>query len=118
MGHLLEIKSVDSRVTVDILAATNVPFTLSTVQVPNLALTHKKRITVHLSKIQNGRQKQRSGQHTLGRQKELYKKLFKTRGSSKTTYSAFVRFPKMASCSMSDFVFAVCIPDLVSPHML
>ncbi len=30
-----------------ILAATNVPFTLSTVQVPNLALTHKKRITVY-----------------------------------------------------------------------
>ena len=30
-----------------ILASKNAPFTLTTVQVPNLALTHKKRITVH-----------------------------------------------------------------------
>ncbi len=48
MGHLLKIKSVDSRVNVNILASTSVPFTLSTVQVPNLALTHKKRITVYV----------------------------------------------------------------------
>ncbi len=46
MGHLLKIKCVDSRVNVHILASTSVPFTLSTVQVPNLALTHTKRITV------------------------------------------------------------------------
>ncbi len=46
MGHLLKIKCVDSRVNVHILASTSVPFTLTTVQVPNLALTHKKRITV------------------------------------------------------------------------
>jgi hypothetical protein len=46
MGHLLKIKCVDSRVNVHILAATSVQFTLSTVQVPNLALTHTKRITV------------------------------------------------------------------------
>ncbi len=46
MGHLLKIKCVDSRVNVHILGATSVPFTLSTVQVPNLALTHAKRITV------------------------------------------------------------------------
>jgi hypothetical protein len=46
MGHLLKIKCVDSRVNVRTLASTSVPFTLSTVQVPNLALTHKKRITV------------------------------------------------------------------------
>jgi hypothetical protein len=32
-----------------ILAATSVPFTLSTVQVPNLAQTHTKRITVRCS---------------------------------------------------------------------
>jgi hypothetical protein len=32
-------------VNVNILASTSVPFTLMTVQVPNLALTHTKRIT-------------------------------------------------------------------------
>jgi hypothetical protein len=32
---------------VDSLASTSVPFTLTTAQVPNLALTHKKWITVH-----------------------------------------------------------------------
>ncbi len=31
---------------VHILASTSVPFTLTTVQVPNLSLTHTKRITV------------------------------------------------------------------------
>jgi hypothetical protein len=46
MGHLLKIKCVDSRVKVHILASTRVPFTLTTVQVPNLALTHTKLITV------------------------------------------------------------------------
>ncbi len=46
MGHLLKIKCVDSRVNVHILASTSVPFTLTTVQVPNLALTHMKGITV------------------------------------------------------------------------
>jgi hypothetical protein len=50
MGHWVKIKSVDSRVDVHILAATSVPFTLSTVQVPNLALTHTKWITVHRKK--------------------------------------------------------------------
>jgi hypothetical protein len=47
MGHELKIKCVDSRVNVHNLASTGVPFTLTTVQVPNLALTHKKRITVY-----------------------------------------------------------------------
>jgi hypothetical protein len=46
MGHLLKIKCVDSRVNEHILASKSVPFTLTTVQVPNLALIHKKRITV------------------------------------------------------------------------
>jgi hypothetical protein len=46
MGHMLKIKSVDSRVNVHILASKSVPLTLMTVQVPNLALTHTKRITV------------------------------------------------------------------------
>jgi hypothetical protein len=32
---------------VNIFASTSVPFILTTVQVPNLALTHKKWITVH-----------------------------------------------------------------------
>jgi hypothetical protein len=49
MGLLMNIKCVDSRVNVHILASTSVPFTLTTVQVPNLALTNKKRITVHAS---------------------------------------------------------------------
>jgi hypothetical protein len=48
MGHKLKIKSVDSRVNVHNLSSTGVPFTLTTVQVPNLARTHKKRITVYL----------------------------------------------------------------------
>ena len=43
---MLKIKCLDSRVSVHILASTIVPFTLTTVQVPNLALTHMKRITV------------------------------------------------------------------------
>ncbi len=50
MGHLLKIKCVDSRVNVHILASTSEPFTLTTVQVPNLALTHKKRITVYVAR--------------------------------------------------------------------
>ncbi len=40
MGHKLKIKCVDSRVNVHNLASTGVPFALTTVQVPNLALTH------------------------------------------------------------------------------
>ncbi len=46
----MKIKCVDSRVNVNILASTSVPFILTTVQVPNLALTHKKWITVHYKK--------------------------------------------------------------------
>jgi hypothetical protein len=48
MELLLKIKCVDSRVNLHILVAASVSFTLSTVQVPNLALTHMKRITVYL----------------------------------------------------------------------
>jgi hypothetical protein len=48
MGHYLKIKCVDSRVNVHILALTRVPFTLTTMQVPNLALTHTKWITAWL----------------------------------------------------------------------
>jgi hypothetical protein len=43
---MLKIKCVDSRVNVNILASMSVPFTLTTVQVPNLALTHPRWITV------------------------------------------------------------------------
>ncbi len=46
MGHLLKIKCVDSRVNVHNLASTSVLFTLTTVQVLNFTLTHKKWITV------------------------------------------------------------------------
>jgi hypothetical protein len=42
MEHLLKIKCVDSRMNVHILASASVTFTLTTVQVPILALTHKK----------------------------------------------------------------------------
>ncbi len=42
----MKIKCVDSRVNVNIFASTSVPFILTTVQVPNSALTHKKRIAV------------------------------------------------------------------------
>jgi hypothetical protein len=45
MGDLLKIECVDSRLSVHILASTNVPFPLTTMQVPNLALTHTKRNT-------------------------------------------------------------------------
>ncbi len=46
MGHLMNIKCVDSRVNVHVLSSKRFPFTLTTVQVPKLALTQKKRITV------------------------------------------------------------------------
>jgi hypothetical protein len=42
MGHLLKIKCLDSRVNVRILASSSVPFTLTTVQVPNLALNSQE----------------------------------------------------------------------------
>jgi hypothetical protein len=45
MGHSLKIKCVDSIVNVHILDSTSVPFTLMTVQVPNIVLTHTKLIT-------------------------------------------------------------------------
>jgi hypothetical protein len=51
MGHLLKIKCIDSRENVHILASTSVPFTLTTVQVPNLALTLTKWITVYKSDL-------------------------------------------------------------------
>ncbi len=46
MGHLLRRKCSHSLLNLRILSSTSVPFTLTTVQVLNLALTHKKRITV------------------------------------------------------------------------
>jgi hypothetical protein len=48
MGHLLKLNYAHSPFNPRILFSTSVPFTLTTVQVPNLALTHKKRITVYL----------------------------------------------------------------------
>ncbi len=57
MGHLLKIKCLVSRVNVRILASTSAPFTLTTVQVPKLALTHtdKKEIQISSHKeIQKG----------------------------------------------------------------
>jgi hypothetical protein len=51
MGHLLKINCVDSRVNVHILASKSAPFTLTTMQVANLALIHTKRITVSLEDL-------------------------------------------------------------------
>jgi hypothetical protein len=45
MRHLLKLKCAHSPLNLRILSATSVPFTLTTVQVPNLELTHTKRIT-------------------------------------------------------------------------
>ncbi len=47
----MKIKCVDSRVNVNIFASTSVPFILTTVQVLNLAPTHKKWITVHACRL-------------------------------------------------------------------
>ncbi len=44
-----KIKCAHSPLNLRILSSTSVPFTLTTVQVPNLSLTHKKRITVYSS---------------------------------------------------------------------
>ncbi len=47
MGHLLQLKCAYSPLNQRILSSTSVPFTLTMVQVPNLALTHTKRFAVH-----------------------------------------------------------------------
>ncbi len=47
MGHLLKLNCAYSPLNIRILSLTSVPLTLTTVQVPNLELTHKKRITVY-----------------------------------------------------------------------
>jgi hypothetical protein len=47
MGHLLKLKCSHSPLNQRILSSTSVPFTLTTVQVSNLALTHTKRFTVY-----------------------------------------------------------------------
>ncbi len=46
LGHLLKLKCAHSPLNLCILSSTSVPFTLTTVQVSNLSLTHTKRITV------------------------------------------------------------------------
>ncbi len=46
VGHLLKRKCAHSPLNLPILSATRVPITLTTVQVPDLALTHTKHITV------------------------------------------------------------------------
>jgi hypothetical protein len=47
-GTLVEDKMRIFRMNMHILASTSVPFTLTTVQVTNLALTHAKQITVYM----------------------------------------------------------------------
>ncbi len=49
MGHFLKLKCAHSPLNLRILSSTSVLFTLMTVQVPNLALTHTKRITVYVA---------------------------------------------------------------------
>ncbi len=51
MGHLLKRKCSHSPLNLRILSSTSVPFTLRTVQVLNLALTHKKQITVRKPQV-------------------------------------------------------------------
>ncbi len=43
----MKLKCAHSPLNLRLLSSTSVPFTLTTVQVPNLALTHTKRITVY-----------------------------------------------------------------------
>ncbi len=47
MGHLFKLNCAHSPLNLRVLSSTIVPFTLTTVQLPNLALTHTKRITVY-----------------------------------------------------------------------
>ncbi len=47
-GTLVSLKCAHSPWNQRILSSTSVPFTVTTVQVPNLALTHTKRLTVPL----------------------------------------------------------------------
>jgi hypothetical protein len=52
-GTLVEDKTrIDSSVNVHSLASTSVPFALRTMQVPNLALTHTKLITMYQRTVQ------------------------------------------------------------------
>jgi hypothetical protein len=46
MGHLLKLNCAHSPMNVRILSST-IPFSLTMVQLPNLALSHKKRIIVY-----------------------------------------------------------------------
>jgi hypothetical protein len=48
MGHLLNLKCAHSPLNLRILSSKCVPVTLTTVQVPNVALTQTKRITVRV----------------------------------------------------------------------
>ncbi len=50
MGHWLKLKCAHSPLNLRTLSSTSVSFTITSVQVPNLALTHMKRITVCLEK--------------------------------------------------------------------
>ncbi len=68
----MKIKCVDSRVNVNIFASTSVPFILTTVQVPNLELTHKKWITVYIGENRPTAEKQRQ-KLTNGRAEKLEK---------------------------------------------
>ncbi len=47
MGHLLKLKCAHSPLNQRMLSSTSVLFTLTTMPVPNLALTHTKRFTVY-----------------------------------------------------------------------
>ncbi len=47
IGHLSKLNCAHSPLILRILSSKSVQFTLTTVQVPNLALTHTKRITVY-----------------------------------------------------------------------
>ncbi len=54
MGHFLKIKCAQSPLNLRILSSTSVPLTLTTVQLPNLALNHTERITVCKKELDSG----------------------------------------------------------------
>jgi hypothetical protein len=55
MGYLLKLKCAHSPLNPRILSSASVSFTITTVQVPNLALTHTKRITVKASSAEDSK---------------------------------------------------------------
>jgi hypothetical protein len=67
MKQLLKLKGAHSPLNLRILSSKSVSFTLTTVQVPNLALTHTKRITEYLQVLCEGVQSREVNKSQLPR---------------------------------------------------